>query len=117
MRYSTDNVNMPAFQITQLISMVMGMPILFLFVTLGSLYKVFQGNTHKRIHSCGLRFRLLFWTGLTYLYHFWRSYLRRLFGISVLHVYVSVPFLPEDDLDDRTYDWNFTLGFKDNDCD
>ena len=69
MRYSTGNVNMPGFQMGQLISVIMGMPIMVLFVTLGSLYKIFKRNTHKKIHSCCLRFRLLFWTGLIYLYH------------------------------------------------
>ena len=44
---------------------------------------------------------------------FWRSYLRRDFGVKVLHVYVSVPFIVGDSLDARAYDWHFTLGFKD----
>ena len=44
---------------------------------------------------------------------FWRSYLRGLLGVPILHVYVSMPFAERDAMEDHTYDWYFTLGFKD----
>ena len=47
---------------------------------------------------------------------FWRPYLRKKLGVKVLHIYVSVPDLPGHTLDDRTFDWHFTLGFKDCIC-
>jgi hypothetical protein len=48
---------------------------------------------------------------------YWRCYLRRLLGCPVLHIYASCPFLPGVSLDERTFDWNFTLCLKDGHCD
>ena len=44
---------------------------------------------------------------------YWRSYLRALLGVPVLHLYVSMPTGLNGPLEDHSYDWYFTLAFKD----
>ena len=44
---------------------------------------------------------------------FWRSYLRSLLRVPILHLYVSMPTGLHGPLEDHSYDWYFTLGFKD----
>ena len=47
---------------------------------------------------------------------FWRSYLRNLLGVKILHVYVSMPTKEDDPVSTHTYDWYATLGMKDCMC-
>ena len=44
---------------------------------------------------------------------FWRSYLRELLRVPILHLYVSMPTGLHGPLEDHSYDWYFTLAFED----
>ena len=113
MRFSQDNICMAGFQLQSLITMALGMPFLVPFCDPSMSYFLLTTITLYVLASVILCHKVIVFDRPDLPVPYWRSYLRDLLGVRVLHIYVACPSRPGDHIEDHDFDWHQTLGFKD----